>query len=154
LPNGIEGSITGGLFSRGVLKARVFACVLMEIADNHTAEINSNTSVHSLSQECCQPNPAVTNGCSWSFAAVSTPPLSPYLDAFAYPVSEQPASEGLGVSAEALLQRLPANEAAILRLRVLQGQTLRAAGRELGICSMTVSRREKAALAALMEQLA
>ena len=78
------------------------------------------------------------------------PSESLYLDALASPVSEQPASEGLGVSAEALLQRLPANVAAILCLRVLQGQSLRAAGRELGICSMTVSRREKAALAALM----
>jgi RNA polymerase sigma factor (sigma-70 family) len=82
------------------------------------------------------------------------PSESPYLDALASPESEEPAAEGLGVSADALLQRLPANEAAILRLRVLQGQSLRAVGRELGICSMTVSRREKAALAALREQLA
>jgi RNA polymerase sigma factor (sigma-70 family) len=83
------------------------------------------------------------------------PSESPYLDALASPESEEPAvSEGLGVSADALLQSLPANEAAILRLRVLEGQSLRAVGRELGICSMTVSRYEKAALAALREQLA
>jgi hypothetical protein len=75
LPNGIEGAITGSLFSRGVLKARVLAAVLMEIADNHAAEINSNTSVYAISQESSQPNPAVTNGCSWSLAAVSNPPL-------------------------------------------------------------------------------
>ena len=67
---------------------------------------------------------------------------------------EANASEGLGISADALLQSLPANEASILRLRVLQGQSLRAVGRELGICSMTVSRHDKAALAALREQLA
>jgi RNA polymerase sigma factor (sigma-70 family) len=80
---------------------------------------------------------------------------SPYLDALASPVSEEAnASEELGISVDALLQSLPANEAAILRLRVLQGQSLRAVGRELGICSMTVSRHEKAALAALREQLA
>lgn len=83
------------------------------------------------------------------------PSESSYLDALASPESEEPAaSEGLGVSADGLLQSLPANEAAILRLRVLEGQSLRAVGRELGICSMTVSRHEKAALAVLREQLA
>lgn len=79
---------------------------------------------------------------------------SPYLDALASPESEAPASEGLGVSAEALLQRLPANEAAILRLRLLEGKSLRGVAGELGISAMTVSRHEKAALAALREQLA
>ncbi len=70
----------------------------------------------------------------------------PLLVTLASPVSEEtPASEGHGVSAEALLQRLPANEAAIPRLRVLEGQSLRADGRELGICSMTVSRPGAAA---------
>lgn len=39
-------------------------------------------------------------------------------------MSEAPeATEGLVVSIEVLLQRLPANEAAILRLRVLEGQS-------------------------------
>jgi RNA polymerase sigma factor (sigma-70 family) len=76
------------------------------------------------------------------------------LDDLASPESEAPASEGLGVSAEALLQRLPANEAAILRLRVLEGQSLRCFAGELGVSTMTVSRHEKAALAALREQLA
>jgi len=68
-------------------------------------------------------------------------------------VSEEPASAGLGVSIEALLQRLPANEAAILRLRVLKVQLLRGIAGELGISAMSVSRREKAALAVLREQL-
>jgi RNA polymerase sigma-B factor len=72
----------------------------------------------------------------------------PFLDKLASPVSEEPASESLGVSVEALLQRLPANEAAILRLRVLEGQSLRGFAGELGVSTMTVSRRENAALAA------
>jgi len=57
-------------------------------------------------------------------------------------------------SAEALLQRLPANEAAILRLplRVLENRTLRSIAGELGVSVMTVSRHEKAALAAQREQ--
>jgi RNA polymerase sigma-B factor len=78
----------------------------------------------------------------------------PFLDKLASPESEAPASEGLGVSAEALLQRLPANEAAILRLRVLESRSLRSIAAELGVSTMTVSRHEKAALAALREQLA
>ena len=49
---------------------------------------------------------------------------------------------------------VPASEAAVLRLRVLEGQSLRRVAGELGICSMTVSRREKAALTKLREQLA
>ena len=69
-------------------------------------------------------------------------------------MSKDPASEGLGVSAEALLQRLPANEAAILRLRVLESRSLRSIAAELGVSTMTVSRHQKAALVALPEQLA
>ena len=78
----------------------------------------------------------------------------PFLDNLASPESEAPASEGLGVSVEALLQRLPAHEAAILRLRVLESRSLRSVAGELGVSTMTVSRHEKAALAALREQLA
>jgi DNA-directed RNA polymerase specialized sigma subunit len=57
-------------------------------------------------------------------------------------------------STEALLERLPVHKAAILRLQVLESRSLRAVGRELGLSPMTVSRREKAAPAALREQLA
>lgn len=79
----------------------------------------------------------------------------PFLDKLASPVSEEPAAaEGLGVSAEALLQRLPAHEAAILRLWVLQSRSLRSIAAELVVSVMTVNRHEKAALAALREQLA
>jgi hypothetical protein len=31
---------------------QIFAFVLMVIGDNHTAKTNSNTSVHSFSQDC------------------------------------------------------------------------------------------------------
>ena len=78
----------------------------------------------------------------------------PYLNKLAAPEREAPASEGLGVSAEALLQRLPANEAATQRLLVLESRSLRSIAAELGVSTMTVSRHEKAALAALWEQLA
>jgi DNA-directed RNA polymerase specialized sigma24 family protein len=73
----------------------------------------------------------------------------PYLDDLAFPESEEPAAwEGLGVSIEALLQGHPAHDAAILRLRVLGGQSLRGIAGELGISTKSVSRRENAALAA------
>jgi RNA polymerase sigma factor (sigma-70 family) len=64
----------------------------------------------------------------------------PFLDKLASPKSEAPASESLGVSAEALLQRLPANEATILRLRVLKNRSPRSIAAELGVSTMTVSR--------------
>jgi RNA polymerase sigma-B factor len=89
-----------------------------------------------------------------SLAALG-PSESPYLNSLASPVSEEaPASEGLGVSADALLQTLPENKAAILRLRVLESRSLQSIAGELGVSVMTVSRHEKAALAALREQLA
>jgi len=77
----------------------------------------------------------------------------PFLDKLASPGSEEPVSEGLGVSAETLLQRLPANEAAILRLRVLESRSLRSIAAELGVNTMSVSRHEKAAMSSLREQL-
>jgi len=73
----------------------------------------------------------------------------PYLNKLAAPEREAPASEGLGVSAEALLQRLPANETATQRLLVLESRSLRSIAAELGVSTMTASRHKKAALAAL-----
>jgi RNA polymerase sigma-B factor len=78
----------------------------------------------------------------------------PFLDNLASPASEEPAAEGLGLSAEALLEKLPAHEAAILRLRVLESRSVQSVAGELGVSVMTVSRHEKAALTALREQLA
>ncbi len=82
------------------------------------------------------------------------PDERPLLDTLASPESEAPVFEGSEVAAEALLERISANEAAILRLRVLESRSLRSIAAELGVSTMTVSRHEKAALAAPQEQLA
>jgi DNA-directed RNA polymerase specialized sigma subunit len=42
----------------------------------------------------------------------------------------------------------------MLRLRMLESRSLRSIAAKLGVSTMTVSRHEKAALAALREQLA
>jgi RNA polymerase sigma factor (sigma-70 family) len=59
-----------------------------------------------------------------------------------------------GVGIEALLDRLPAGQAAIIRLSVLEGQSLRQIGHQLGISAMSVQRRRQAGLAALKAELA
>jgi RNA polymerase sigma factor (sigma-70 family) len=64
--------------------------------------------------------------------------------------SGQPCGEGI----EALLDRLPAGQAAIIRLSVLEGQSLRQIGAKLGISAMSVQRRRQAGLAALKAELA
>jgi RNA polymerase sigma-B factor len=64
----------------------------------------------------------------------------PFLVHLASPEREEPACEGLGVSAEALLQKLPANEAAILHLGALESRPLRSFAGELGVSVMTVAR--------------
>jgi RNA polymerase sigma factor (sigma-70 family) len=73
------------------------------------------------------------------------PDERPYLDHLASPESEAPVFEGSEVAAEALLERILANEAGILRLRVLESRSLRSIAGELGINTMSVSRHEKAA---------
>jgi RNA polymerase sigma factor (sigma-70 family) len=82
------------------------------------------------------------------------PDERPYHDHLASPESEAPVFEGSEAAAEALLERLPANEAPILRLRVQEGQSLRSIAAELGISAISVSHHEKAALALLLDQLA
>ena len=52
------------------------------------------------------------------------PDERPYLDHLASPESEAPVFEGSEVAAEALLERISANEAAILPLRVLESRSL------------------------------
>jgi RNA polymerase sigma factor (sigma-70 family) len=59
-----------------------------------------------------------------------------------------------GASVEALLDRLPAAQAAVIRLSVLDGQSLRQIGAKLGISAMSAQRRRQAGLAALKAQLA
>ncbi len=55
---------------------------------------------------------------------------------------------------EALLDRLPAAQAAVIRLHILQGRSLRQVAAELGISPMSAHRREKAGLATLRCELA
>ena len=68
------------------------------------------------------------------------------------------AQEAQGLSAEAqllggLLDQLPARQAAVVRLRHLQGLGCREVGRQLGISAMSVSRDERKALAQLRQAL-
>jgi len=88
----------------------------------------------SVVKGCAQPLPlrghaATWCGCPQGLSCVQLRAREgPYLDDLASPEIEEPAaSEGLGVSIEALLQGLPAHKAAILRLRMLEGQSLRRA---------------------------
>jgi len=57
-------------------------------------------------------------------------------------------------SFESLLDRLPAREAAAVRLTVLDGLSLRQAALQLGASAMTVQRAKKRALASLTELVA
>jgi len=54
---------------------------------------------------------------------------------------------------EQLVEQLPAAQAAALRLTVLEGMSLRAAAKEIGIGTMSVSRARKKALAALRQKI-
>lgn len=74
-----------------------------------------------------------------------------WIDQLEAPEQEQP-PEAAGVAA--LLDRLPAAQAAIIRLSVLEGQSLRQIGRQLGMSVMSVQRRRQAGLAALKAELA
>ena len=51
------------------------------------------------------------------------------------------------------MEQLPTAQAAALRLTVLEGLSLREAGRRLGISPMTVQRAQQKALVALREQV-
>jgi RNA polymerase sigma factor (sigma-70 family) len=67
-----------------------------------------------------------------------------------------PLSESLSHEAAALeqvLDQLPARQAAVLRLRHLQGLSCREAAAQLGISAMSISRDERKALAQLRRQL-
>ncbi len=54
---------------------------------------------------------------------------------------------------EQLVEQLPAAQAAALRLTVLEGLSLRVAGKRLGLSAMTVQRAQQRAIAALRQQL-
>ncbi|MGB5135620.1 MAG: sigma-70 family RNA polymerase sigma factor, partial [Prochlorococcaceae cyanobacterium] len=71
---------------------------------------------------------------------------------------EVPAPEAESLSPEAaaleqLLDQLPARQAAVLRLRHLQGLSCREVARQLGVSTMSVSRDERQALARLRQEL-
>ncbi|MCX5930390.1 MAG: sigma-70 family RNA polymerase sigma factor [Cyanobacteria bacterium] len=66
------------------------------------------------------------------------------------PEAEGPSSAEL----EALLDRLPANQAAVIRLHVLQGVPFRQVSAQLGISAQSACRWEKAGLATLRAQVA
>jgi RNA polymerase sigma-B factor len=61
----------------------------------------------------------------------------------------EPLAEGM----EALLDQLPAAQAAFLRLTILGGLSLRQAARQLGISAMSVQGAQKKALATLRQQV-
>jgi len=77
-----------------------------------------------------------------------------WLEALAAPESTSPeVGSALEPGLEALVEQLPTAQAAALRLTVLEGLSLREAGRRLGISPMTVQRAQQKALAALREQV-
>ena len=75
-----------------------------------------------------------------------------WLDGLAAPESPE-AGSSLEPGLEALVEQLPTAQAAALRLTVLEGLSLREAGRRLGISPMTVQRAQQKALASLREQV-
>jgi RNA polymerase sigma-B factor len=66
---------------------------------------------------------------------------------------EPPSPDGETLVLEQLVEQLPTAHAAALRLTVLEGLSLRAAGTQLGISHMTVQRAQQRAIAALRQQL-
>jgi RNA polymerase sigma factor (sigma-70 family) len=73
------------------------------------------------------------------------------LDQLVAPAS--PSLEQDALVLEQLVEQLPAGQAAALRLTVLEGLSLRAAGNRLGLSAMTVQRAQQRAIAALRQQL-
>jgi RNA polymerase sigma-B factor len=64
-----------------------------------------------------------------------------------------PSLEQEALVLEQLVEQLPAGQAAALRLTVLEGLSLRAAGNLLGLSAMTVQRAQQRAIVALRQQL-
>jgi len=77
-----------------------------------------------------------------------------FLDQLEAPAAELASVGGADeLALEQLVEQLPAAQAAALRLTLLEGLSLRAAGLKLGISAMAVQRAQKKALAALRLQL-
>jgi RNA polymerase sigma-B factor len=77
--------------------------------------------------------------------------LGPMLDIVAAPEVDAPAIDSDEL--EALLESLPASQAAAVRLTILQGLTVRQAGEALGISHTSAHRHQRAGLQALRESL-
>lgn len=75
-----------------------------------------------------------------------------FLDLIEAPEPEPEPIAEMAAELELILDRLTAADAALLRLRLLQGMTLRSAAAELGIATMTVLRRERLAVARLQQE--
>lgn len=73
------------------------------------------------------------------------------IDLIADQPQQAPSSSSCAAELEALLEQLPARQAAVLRLRHLQGLSCREAGRQLGISGMSVCRDEQRALVQLRQ---
>lgn len=73
------------------------------------------------------------------------------IDLIADQPPQAPSSSRCAAELEALLEQLPARQAAVLRLRHLQGRSCRETGRQLGISGMSVCRDEQRALAQLRQ---
>jgi len=77
-----------------------------------------------------------------------------WLDVLPAPApAQQLAPEPLEQGLENLIDQLPAAQAAALRLTVLEGLSLRQAGKKLGLSAMTVQRAQHRALATLRNQV-
>ncbi|MCT0213816.1 MULTISPECIES: sigma-70 family RNA polymerase sigma factor [unclassified Synechococcus] len=90
----------------------------------------------------------------WSHASLDavTPSGSTALEQLAAPEPDDQ-FPGFDPALLALVEQLPAAQAACLRLTILEGLSLRQAALQLGISAMTVSRAQKKALATLREQV-
>jgi RNA polymerase sigma-B factor len=78
---------------------------------------------------------------------------TPFVDLLtADPVTTDQADES-PEELEALVEQLPAADAAALRLTLLQGMSLRQAGEALGVSVMTAQRRKERAVKAIREAL-
>ena len=121
---------------------------------HHARDLGRAIRVPGRAQQCGD------HGIPWVLTSLDAPASGtqePLLEQLAAPGGSEPDALGgdgpLAQQLEALLEQLPAQQAAVLRLRFLQGRSLRQAGAELGLNAMAVSRAQGRALAALRLQL-
>ncbi|WP_143593721.1 sigma-70 family RNA polymerase sigma factor [Synechococcus sp. 1G10] len=80
--------------------------------------------------------------------------VSTALDLLESAASDHQQEEPAAAEKEAMLDRLPANQAAVIRLHILAGNSFRQVATKLGISAMSALRQEKAGLATLRCELA